>query len=131
VKWLDAPQTHDYAAAADYLTLLLDPAAAQDIADRLARAEDASFKAKDIFRASRLPLLERKDSYVARDTKAIEDAKPLSPILLVRPLTSAEPLVIADGYHRLCAVYHFDEDAEIPCRIVDQADSDHMRYEHT
>jgi hypothetical protein len=27
-------------------------------------------------------------------------------------------LVIADGYHRLCAVYTFDEDAIIPCKIV-------------
>jgi hypothetical protein len=27
-------------------------------------------------------------------------------------------VVIADGYHRLCAVYTFDEDAWIPCKIV-------------
>jgi len=27
-------------------------------------------------------------------------------------------LIIADGYHRLCAVYTFDEDAMIPCKIV-------------
>jgi hypothetical protein len=27
-------------------------------------------------------------------------------------------LVIADGYHRLCAVYSFDEDAMIPCQIA-------------
>lgn len=27
-------------------------------------------------------------------------------------------LLGADGYHRLCAVYSFDEDAEIPCQIV-------------
>lgn len=27
-------------------------------------------------------------------------------------------LVNADGYHRLCAVYKFDEDAIIPCKIV-------------
>jgi hypothetical protein len=27
-------------------------------------------------------------------------------------------LVIADGYHRLCSVYQFDEDAWIPCKIV-------------
>jgi len=27
-------------------------------------------------------------------------------------------LIIADGYHRLCAVYTFDEDAMIPCQII-------------
>jgi len=41
----------------------------------------------------------------------------LSPLLLVR--ASAEgKVVVADGYHRLCAVYGFDEDALIPCKIV-------------
>ena len=27
-------------------------------------------------------------------------------------------VVIADGYHRLCAVYEFDEDALIACKVV-------------
>jgi hypothetical protein len=27
-------------------------------------------------------------------------------------------MVIADGYHRVCASYHLDEDAAIPCRLV-------------
>ena len=27
-------------------------------------------------------------------------------------------LVIADGYHRMCAVYLFDEDTRVPCKIV-------------
>jgi hypothetical protein len=30
----------------------------------------------------------------------------------------AQQLIIADGYHRLCSVYQFDEDAWIPCKIV-------------
>jgi hypothetical protein len=41
-------------------------------------------------------------------------------VLLVRgQLTSEVPLTIADGYHRICASYHLDEDADIPCRIAD------------
>jgi hypothetical protein len=28
------------------------------------------------------------------------------------------PAQIADGYHRICASYHVDENTEIPCRIV-------------
>jgi len=28
-------------------------------------------------------------------------------------------LIVADGYHRICASYHLDEDADIPCRLVD------------
>jgi hypothetical protein len=38
-------------------------------------------------------------------------------LLLVRD-TERSKLVIADGYHRLCSVYQFDEDAWIPCKIV-------------
>ena len=41
----------------------------------------------------------------------------LSYLSLVRDKAHGK-VVIADGYHRLCAVYTFDEDAEIPCKIV-------------
>jgi hypothetical protein len=41
----------------------------------------------------------------------------LSPLLLVRDEACGK-VVIADGYHRLCSVYLFDEDAWIPCKIV-------------
>ena len=40
----------------------------------------------------------------------------LSPLLLIRNPNQG-PVVIADGYHRLCAIYSFDEDAVIPCKI--------------
>jgi hypothetical protein len=41
-------------------------------------------------------------------------------VLLVRGrLQQDTPLTIADGYHRICASYHLDENADIPCRIVD------------
>ena len=43
--------------------------------------------------------------------------KPISPLLLVRH-SSKGKVVIADGYHRLCGIYSFDEDALIPCKIV-------------
>jgi len=43
----------------------------------------------------------------------------LSPVLLVRNPVAAAPLIIADGYHRICASYHLDENVLIACRIVD------------
>jgi hypothetical protein len=27
-------------------------------------------------------------------------------------------VIVADGYHRLCAVYSYNEDAVIPCKIA-------------
>jgi hypothetical protein len=29
------------------------------------------------------------------------------------------PLMVADGYHRICAIVYFDESAPVRCRIVD------------
>jgi hypothetical protein len=44
---------------------------------------------------------------------------PLSPVLLIRgDLRSGRVLHIADGYHRVCASYHVNEDTDIPCRLV-------------
>lgn len=36
-----------------------------------------------------------------------------------KDITTGTPLQIADGYHRVCASYHVDENTDIPCRIVD------------
>ena len=41
-------------------------------------------------------------------------------MLLVRGnLDRAVPWTVADGYHRICAGYHLDEDADVPCRMAD------------
>ena len=32
------------------------------------------------------------------------------------------PLQIADGYHRVCASYHTDENTDIPVKIVPAGD---------
>jgi disulfide oxidoreductase YuzD len=83
----------------------------------LESAEMSEFPAKDIFRASMLSLLGVSNSHVERDrAKIIQDEK-LSPLLLFRDKRNGK-LVIADGYHRLCAVYTFDENAMIPCKIA-------------
>ncbi|HEX9484502.1 MAG TPA: hypothetical protein VF929_07965 [Gemmatimonadaceae bacterium] len=117
VKWLDQPEEHDYPAAASYLALIFDATTVKKRVKLLQRAPMSAFKAKDIFRASGLSLLGVSNSHVLRDRDKLEAGKALSPLLLVRhPRVSK--VVIADGYHRLCAVYLFDEDAIIPCKIV-------------
>jgi hypothetical protein len=77
----------------------------------------SEFAAKDIFRASKLSLLGVSKSHVEKDRAKIIRHEKLSPLLLFRDKNNGM-LVIADGYHRLCAVYTFDEDAVIPCKIV-------------
>jgi len=75
------------------------------------------FKAKDIFRASELSLLGVSNSHVDKDRKKIQKGTSLSPLLLVRAPELGK-VIVADGYHRLCAVYAINEDSLIPCQIV-------------
>jgi hypothetical protein len=117
ISWLDAPEDKDYPAAASYLSLLFPPAEVEKMGSRLKSAPVTRFKAKDIFRASGLSLLGVSNSHVEKDQKKIKDGKALSPLLLVRDLAHGR-CVVADGYHRLCAVYALDEDAWIPAKIV-------------
>ena len=118
--WKQAPDDHDYPAAEDYLSLVMAPRGAKRVVRRLRTAPLVTRKAKDLLRASRLPALPPENYHVARDLQKVKAGKQLSPVLLVRgQLTSEVPLTIADGYHRVCASYHLDEDADIPCRITD------------
>src|ERR1017187_5851528 len=117
ILWLATPETHDYPAALSYLNLLYADQPSRRLITALKAAPVTQFKAKNIFRASRLSLLGISNSHVGKDRAKIRAGQPLSPILLVRDAGSGQ-VVIADGYHRLCAVYSFDEDALIPCKIV-------------
>ncbi len=117
IKWLDKPEDHDYPAARSYLNLIYDDRRANGFIAKLKKARVVQFKSKDIFRAARLPLLGKDNSHVAKDRAKIRSGEKLSPILLVRDSDNGK-LIIADGYHRLCAVYSFDEDAVVPCKIV-------------
>ncbi len=117
IKWLPGPEKHNYPAAESYLTLLYSNSRVRKMGAMLRAAPVEQFKAKDIFRASQLSLLGVSDSHVVKDRKNIKNAVRLSPLLLVRDEQNGR-VVIADGYHRLCAIYGFNEDAWIHCKIV-------------
>ena len=118
--WKDEPDEHDFPAAADYLSLLFPEPAVAALVDALRGAEKVDRKAKDLLRASRLPLLDAANPHVAADLKKVARGVQLSPVLLVRgDGGTSTPLLVADGYHRICASYKLDENADIPCRIVD------------
>lgn len=114
--WLQDPQAHDYPAALDYLELLFPEATSKEIVERLKNSKTILKKAKDILRASGLPLLPRENIHVRDNLRKVKKGKKMSPILLVR----GEKLIIADGYHRACAIYYLSEDLEVPCRIADK-----------
>jgi len=113
--WLADPEVHDFPAALDYLELLFPTEKCQQIVEKLKQAKTIQKKSKDIFRASRLPLLPENNRHVKTNLKKVKSNIKLSPILLVRGNTD---LIIADGYHRLCCSYYLTEDLEVPCRLV-------------
>jgi hypothetical protein len=123
-RWNGTPADSDYAAAAAYLSLLGGSPASLAIVDALRSAPVVNHRANDLLRASALPLLPADDPEVAKDFKKVKRGERMSQVLLVRgELHDNRALTVADGYHRICASYHLDEDAPIPCRIADLARS--------
>jgi hypothetical protein len=117
IKWLEEPEEHDYPAAESFLSLIFKPKSVSRTIGQLRPAAITQFKARDIFRASGLSLLGLSNTHLERDRHKIRAGRKLSPLLLVRDKARGR-VIIADGYHRLCAVYRFDDDALIPCKIV-------------
>jgi hypothetical protein len=120
LHWQSEPDEHDFPAARTYLSLIADPPLVDKLVKLLQHAPTITYEAKDLLRASRLPLLAEDDMHVGLDLDKVKRGTKLSPILLVRGrLTKSRDLVIADGYHRVCASYWLSENSPIPCRIVD------------
>ncbi len=113
--WLDEPEEHDFPAAQDYLELIMPGKDATAFVKLLKKEKTIVKKAKDILRASELPLLSKENTHVNANLKKFKKGNKLSPLLLIRYNSK---LVIADGYHRICASYYLNEDLEVPCRLV-------------
>jgi hypothetical protein len=121
--WKDRPEKHDFPAALDYLSLHYEEKKARKLVRELRHAPGIRRKAKDLLRASHLPLLEKANPHVAVEIRKIKEGKSLSPVLLVRGGPAAGlRLIVADGYHRICASWHKDENMPIACRIVGAVD---------
>jgi hypothetical protein len=117
--WQEEPEAHDFPAAADYLSLVASDKEVTAVVEALRSAETIHRKAKDLLRASCLPLLPAENVHVKKDLAKVRSGKRLSPVLLVRGRgDKGTPLTVADGYHRICASHHIDEDADVPCRLV-------------
>jgi hypothetical protein len=120
LRWHEDVEDHNYPAAESYLSLIFTAKTAAALVAGLRAAPAAQFMAKDIFRASGLALAGISKSRLETDRRKIAAGKMLSPILLVRDEMNGK-VIVADGYHRLCAVHSFDDEAWIPCKIIDRA----------
>ena len=119
VLWGTEPDEHDYPAAEDYLALLAKPGAgqrnrggAEEGADRVQEGQGSAARIT-------LGVTAAGEPTCARGSEEIKKGKQLSPILVVRgDVINDVALQIADGYHRVCASYHTDENTDIPVKIV-------------
>jgi hypothetical protein len=117
--WKKKPEAEDYEGALSFLLLIYSDAKAHRLLRLFRKAKTVEHAAKDLLRASNLPLLPREETHVEADLTRIRKGKDLPPVLLVRgDMTQGVPLVVADGYHRICAICYYDESAPIPCRLV-------------
>jgi hypothetical protein len=117
--WTRAPIQEDYQAARIFLSLLFSDRDAGHLVTLLRRAPTVFFKAKDLLRAAQCELLEKDSPHVAADLKKIDKGKKLSPVLLVRGQAwVGVPLIIADGHHRICASWCWQEDEPVACCVA-------------
>lgn len=73
--WLKEPESHDYPAALDYLELLYTHGVADAYVRLLQSTQTVSKKAKDILRASKLPLLPKSNTHVKANIKKVKKGK--------------------------------------------------------
>lgn len=117
--WKKKPEAEDYEGARNFLLLIYSDAKVRRLLQMFHKAKTVEHAAKDLLRASNLDLLPREDAHVEEDLARIRKGKDLAPVLLVRgDMTQGVPLIVADGYHRICAICYYDESAPIACRLV-------------
>ena len=86
VKWLDDPESHDYDAAADYLSMLAEVHAVTTTVDALKAARPGlpARRERHLAGCGAAGVAGQQNAHVKADLAKISDGKKLSPILLVR-----------------------------------------------
>jgi hypothetical protein len=116
-KWRKRPKKKDYPAAQAYLALTLGQERARRLIKRLRKAKVQAMPARDILRASHTPMAEVRAFDWTEQNKDIKKGRPFSPLLLICN-RSSNILIVADGFHRLCAAFARDQDAMVRFKIA-------------
>jgi hypothetical protein len=117
VQWLDDAIEDDYKAAAHYLSLLDSPKNVDKAVAEMRAAPATEFKATDLLRAAQLAVPKSDDRPTRQQIKKIKNGEPVSPVLLMR-VSALKKVVIADGFHRVCAAYRLDPDVVLKCKLA-------------
>ena len=117
ITWQDDANPDDYEAAGHYLALVdIQKNIDKTLADLRAGAI-VEYKATDLLRAAQLIVPKADDRPTREQIKKIKHGEPVSPVLLVR-VPSLRKVIVADGFHRICAAYRIDPDVVLHCKLA-------------
>jgi hypothetical protein len=117
VTWQDDANASDYDAAGHYLALVdIQKNIDKTVADLKAGAI-VEYKATDLLRAAQLTVPKADDRPTREQIKKIKHGEPVAPVLLVR-VPALKKVIVADGFHRICAAYRIDPDVVLHCKLA-------------
>ena len=117
ITWLDDANPADYDAAGHYLALVdIQKNIDKFVADLKAGAI-VEYKATDLLRAAHLAVPKADDRPTRDQIKKIKHGEAVSPVLLVRA-PALKKVIVADGFHRICAAYRIDPDVVLHCKLA-------------
>ena len=111
LQWKNDVASHDYAAAANYLSIRFGESRAERVAGELRKLPVISRRANDILRATGHDPMPLTDPGVLKNLKKVLAGEKLSPILVAE-------YDIADGYHRVSLAYALDPYAAVPLKLA-------------
>ena len=110
LQWKKDVASHDYAAAASYLSIRFGESKAREVSEKLQKLPVITRRANDILRATQRDALPLSDPGVLKDLKKVLAGERLSPVLVADG-------DIADGYHRVSLAYALDPYADVPLKL--------------
>jgi hypothetical protein len=117
ITWQDDANPSDYEAASHYLALVdIQKNIDKTLAD-LKVGTIVEYKAADLLRAAQLIVPKADDRPTREQIKKIRRGEAVSPVLLVRA-PALKKVIIADGFHRICAAYRIDPDVMLHCKLA-------------
>ena len=117
INWLEEAKASNFDSAESYLTLVCGHVAAKKLVGELRKAKVEHFAAKDILRAAEIEAFPSNTEHVKTNINKVKNDEKLGPVMLCR--VKDHPLIIADGMHRVSAIWHFGEDLVVHALVVE------------
>jgi len=117
ITWQDDANPDDYEAAGHYLALVDNQKNIDKTLADLKAGTIVEYKATDLLRAAQLIVPKADDRPTREQIKKIKHGEPVSPVLLVR-VPVLRKVIVADGFHRICAAYRIDPDVVLHCKLA-------------